>query len=387
MIYLDNAATTAIKPDSVKEALCQVVQRNDLGNPGRGAHESSLHALQEIEATRTALADFFGANDSQVAFTANATMSLNLLLQALLQEGDHVITSCSEHNSVLRPLYKLETEGVTLSLLPLQEDSFHLDLDSLEQLLRPNTKAVVISQASNVTGEVVDLSVCSDFCRAHDLLLIVDAAQSAGVFPIDIEEDAIDALCFTGHKSLYGPGGTGGIVLGRRMAEVPLRSVFSGGSGTKSFDKVHPQEMPAFFEAGTANVLGLIGLHAGLRYLNQIGMSEVETKLRKLMRRFYEGVNTLPGVKIYGDFSDPQARRTPIVALNIADIPAAVVSDVLASEYDIATRPGAHCSPLMHLALGTEKQGIVRFSFSTMNTEADIDTAINALVEITQELS
>lgn len=386
MIYLDNAATSAIKPDSVKKALCQAVMRNDLGNPGRGAHESSLHALLEIEAARSAVADFFGAKNSQVAFCANATMSINLLLKSLLRAGDHLISTCTEHNSVLRPLYQLESEGVALSFAALKEGSFQVDVDSFQHLLRPNTKAVVVNHASNVTGEVIDISASAVFCRDNNLVLIVDAAQSTGVFPIDIEADAIDALCFTGHKSLYGPGGTGGIVLGRRMADFPLRSVISGGSGIRSFERAHPQEMPALFEAGTPNVLGLIGLHAGVKYLQEIGMKEVEIKLRELMRRFYEGVKDLPGLKIYGDFSDPLARRAPIVGLNLGDLPAGVISDILATDFDIATRPGAHCAPLMHRALGTEDQGIVRFSFSTMNSEDDIDAGIAAIKEISQSL-
>lgn len=386
MIYLDNAASSAIKPDSVKKALCQAVMRDDLGNAGRGAHESSLRALQELEAARSAVAEFFGAEDSQVSFTANATMSLNLLLKSLLKAGDHVISTCSEHNSVLRPLYQLEEEGVALSFAALKDYSFQVDVDSFQQLLRPNTRAVVVNHASNVTGEVIDLAACARFCRAHDLLLILDAAQSAGEFSIDMEADAIDALCFTGHKSLYGPGGTGGIVLGSRMADVPLKAVFSGGSGVRSFDKTHPAEMPALFESGTANVLGLIGLHAGVKYLQKMDLSEVEARLKKLTRRFYEGVKDLPAIKIYGDFSDPKRRRAPIVALNVADMPAGVISDILATDFDIATRPGAHCAPLMHQALGTSDQGIVRFSFSTMNSEADIDKAVAAVREISQSL-
>ncbi|NLC40074.1 MAG: aminotransferase class V-fold PLP-dependent enzyme [Clostridiaceae bacterium] len=382
MIYLDNAATSAIKPDSVKEAFCRAIMRDDLGNPGRGAHESSLHSLQEIEGARSSVARFFGAKDSRLAFTANATMSINLILKSLLNAGDHVISSCTEHNSVLRPLYQLEEAGVAISFAGLEKDSFKPDVASFQQLLRPETRAVVINHASNVTGELVDLPACADFCRANNLLLIVDAAQSAGVFPIDIEADGIDALCFTGHKSLYGPGGTGGIVLGSRMADVPLKTVISGGSGIRSFEKAHPREMPTLFEAGTANVQGLIGLHAGVKYLQDIGMAEVEALLTKLMRRFYEGVKDLPGLKIYGDFSDPAKKRAPIVGLNLGDVPAAVISDILATDYDIATRPGAHCAPLMHRALGTADRGIVRFSFSTMNSESDIDAGIAAMEEI-----
>ncbi|NLC89408.1 MAG: aminotransferase class V-fold PLP-dependent enzyme [Clostridiaceae bacterium] len=384
MIYLDNAATSTIKPDSVKEALCRAIRRDDLGNPGRGAHECSLQALLEVEAARSTLAKFFGAKDSQLAFTANATMSLNLILKSLLKAGDHVISSCTEHNSVLRPLYQLAEEGVDLSFAGLKKDSFQVDVAAFEQLLRPNTRAVVVNHASNVTGEVIELSACAEFCRKNKLLLIVDAAQSAGVFPINIQADGIDVLCFTGHKSLYGPGGTGGIALGSRMADVPLKSVISGGSGIRSFEKVHPQEMPTLFEAGTANVLGLIGLHAGVKYLRDRGMAEVEAQLTKLMRRFYEGVKDLPGLKIYGDFSDPGQRRAPIVGLNLGDVPAAVISDLLATDYDIATRPGAHCAPRMHQALGTADQGIVRFSFSTMNSEADIDAGIAAMAELSR---
>ncbi len=382
MIYLDNAATSAIKPDAVKDALCRAIMRDDLGNPGRGAHECSLHALLEVESTRSAVAEFFGAKDSQVAFSANATMATNLLLKSLLQPGDHIISSCTEHNSVLRPLYQLEKEGVALSFAALKPDTFQVDVDSFSHLLRPNTNALIVNHASNVTGEVIDLSACAEFCRDNDLLLIVDAAQSAGVIPINMENDAIDALCFTGHKSLYGPGGTGGIVLGSRFRQFSLKPVIAGGSGIRSFEKNHPQEMPTLFEAGTANVLGLIGLQAGIKYLQNIGMDKVESKLRNLTWRFYRGVKDISGIKIYGDFSDQLAKRAPIVSLNLDDLPAGVVSDILSSEFDIATRPGAHCAPLIHQALGTENQGIVRFSFSTMNSESDIDAGISAIKEI-----
>jgi selenocysteine lyase/cysteine desulfurase len=314
-------------------------------------------------------------------------MSINLILKSLLRAGDHVISSCTEHNSVLRPLYQLAEEGVALSFAGLKKDSLQLDLASFEQLLRPNSRAVVVNHASNVTGEVIDLPACAKFCRENKLLLIVDAAQSAGIFPINLQADDIDVLCFTGHKSLYGPGGTGGIVLGDRMADVPLKAVISGGSGIRSFEKTQPREMPTLFEAGTANVFGLIGLHAGVEYLQNTGMAKVEARLQKLMRRFYEGVKDLPGLKIYGDFSDPAKRRAPIVGLNLGHVPAAVISDILATDYDIATRPGAHCAPLMHQALGTADQGIVRFSFSTMNSEADIDAGIAAIAEISRALT
>lgn len=378
MIYFDNAATTRVKPKQVIDAVVQAM--NTMGNSGRGVHDASLDASRVIFDTRCKLAEFFGAeNPKQIAFTSNSTESLNIALKGTLNPGDHVISTELEHNSVLRPLYELEEQGVEVTFIKSNRKGT-LDYEDFERNIRPHTKAIVCTHGSNLTGNLVDIQKVGDIAHAHGLIFIVDASQTAGVFPIDVQKMYIDILCFTGHKSMLGPQGTGGIYVREGLTVRPLKS---GGSGVQTYLKHHPSEMPTALEAGTLNGHGIAGLRAAVDYLNETGIDVIRQKEQELMQRFYEGVKGIHNIKIYGDFSTMD--RCPIVTLNLGDYDSSEVSDELYMTYGICTRPGAHCAPLMHYALGTEKQGAVRFSFSHFNTEEEVDAAIAAMKELAEE--
>ena len=378
MIYFDNAATTLLKPEAVIRAVNHALTA--YGNPGRGVHEAALEASRAVYSARSALARLLhGESPSRIAFTANATESLNIAIKGILNPGDHVITTALEHNSVLRPLYEMERLGVELTILPV-DDRGRVCYEDFETAIRGNTRAIVCTHGSNLTGNLVDIGRLGAIARTHGLLFVVDAAQTAGVFPIDVEKMHIDILCFTGHKGLLGPQGTGGLWVREGVAVRPL---LSGGSGVQSHSKTHPTQMPTALEAGTLNTHGLAGLNAGVRYLLETGIDTVREQELELMWAFYDGIRDIPGVTVYGDFSAYD--RCPIVSLNIRDYDSAQVSDALFSQYGIATRPGAHCAPLMHDTLGTGRQGAVRFSFSHYNTMEEIKTAVSAIQEIAKE--
>ncbi|MCR4711098.1 MAG: aminotransferase class V-fold PLP-dependent enzyme [Clostridia bacterium] len=375
MIYLDNAATTLKKPESVIRAVEEAMR--ELGNAGRGAHEAALAGARGIYEARKELADFFGADDPRrVVFTANSTEALNIAIRGLFDPGDHVITTVMEHNSVLRPLYACEEEGTELTFIGLKEEG-GLDLGKIPAAIKNNTKAIICTHASNLTGDLTDLSAVAGIARKYGLLLIVDASQTAGEQPIRVDESGIDVLCFTGHKGLFGPQGTGGMIVRDGLRIRPLKS---GGTGVQTYRRTQPEEMPTHLEAGTLNGHGIAGLAAAVRFIQEEGLERIREKEESLMRCFYERVRGIDGVRIYGDFG--AKRRCPIVALNIRDYDSSEVSDVLYTEYGIATRPGAHCAPLLHQALGTVEQGAVRFSFSYFNTEEECKTAAGAIREL-----
>ena len=378
MIYFDNAATTLQKPEAVKDAVMQAM--TTFGNPGRGVHEPAMAASRAVYEARCALAQLFHAeNPARIAFTANATQALNIAIKGILNPGDHVITTAMEHNSVLRPLYELEEKGVELTILPADKQGA-VALEAFEAAIQSNTRAIVCTHGSNLTGNLVDMGKIGAIAKAHGLLLVVDASQTAGVIPIDVGEMNIDILCFTGHKGLLGPQGTGGLYV---REGVTVRPLLTGGSGVQSHSKAHPSQMPTALEAGTLNAHGLAGLNAGVRYLLERGIDTLRQKELDFTWAFYEGVKKIPGITVYGDFSARE--RCPIVSLNVRDYDSAQVSDALFSTFGIATRPGAHCAPLLHDALGTGQRGAVRFSFSHYNTMEQINTAIAALREIAQE--
>ena len=378
MIYLDNAATTLKKPDCVVEAVTAALCT--MGNSSRGTHDSSLKSARAVYSARLSLAELFHApGPERVVFTQNSTEALNMAICGLFQKGDHVITTDLEHNSVLRPLYRLEEEGViALSVVPADKQG-RINYADFETLLRPATRGIVCTHASNLTGNLLDLKRIGAFAADHGLLLVVDASQTAGAYPIDMQEMGISVLCFTGHKGLMGPQGTGGLCVAEG---VELRPWKVGGSGVQSYSRSHPLEMPTRLEAGTLNGHGIAGLGAGVDYILKTGVNAIHQHEIGLARRFYEGVKVLPGVQVYGDFSSWE--RTAIVTLNIADDDSGAVSDALWEDYGIATRPGAHCAPRMHQALGTVEQGAVRFSFSLFNTEAEVDAAIRAVKELSE---
>lgn len=378
MIYFDNAATTLQKPDCVIHAVTHAL--TVFGNPGRGVHDPAMLASRTVYEARSALAQLLRAeNPSRIAFTANATQSLNIAIKGILHPGDHVITTALEHNSVLRPLYELEALGVELTVLPA-DNRGRVRYEDFATAIRDNTRALICTHGSNLTGNLLDIGFLGALAKAHGLLFVVDAAQTAGVFPIDVQEMGIDILCFTGHKGLLGPQGTGGLYV---REGVVVRPLLTGGSGVQSHSKTHPAQMPTALEAGTLNAHGLAGLNAGVRYLLETGIDTIREKEQALMRAFLDGAGQIPGITLYGDFS--QKNRCPIVSLNVRDYDSSQVSDVLFSEFGIATRPGAHCAPLMHDALGTGERGAVRFSFSHYNTLEEINTAISALREIARE--
>ncbi|MDO5788458.1 MAG: aminotransferase class V-fold PLP-dependent enzyme [Fusobacterium sp.] len=374
MIYFDNAATTLHKPQEVIDAVIKAM--TSMGNAGRGNTSASMEASHIIFDTRENLAKLFNIKDSsRIAFTCNSTEALNIAIKGCLTTGDHVITTMLEHNSVLRPLYEMENKGVELSII--QADKLgNISYDEIKSLIKNNTKSIVCTHGSNLTGNLVDIEKIGKICKEHNLLFIVDASQTAGVFPIDVEKMNIDILCFTGHKSLLGPQGTGGIFVKEGIDVTPLKS---GGTGILTYSKTQPLIMPTHLEAGTLNGHGIAGLNAGIEFINKIGMKKIREKEENLMWRFYNEVKELPHIKIYGDFSKKE--RCPIVTLNIDNYDSGDIAEELLN-YGVATRAGGHCAPLMHEALGTIEQGAVRFSFGYFNTEEEVDEVIKIIKNI-----
>ena len=373
MIYLDNAATTLRKPPCVIDAVVRAM--TTLGNSGRSAHEESLIASRIIYDAREAAAALFGCpRADHVAFTANSTEALNIAIGGLFSPGDHVISTDCEHNSVLRPLYRLE--GADVSFVPADRLG-RVRYDDFAALIQPNTRAIVCTHASNLTGNLLDIGRIGRLAHERGLLFVVDASQTAGTVEIDMERQHIDVLCFTGHKSLMGPQGTGGLCV---RPGVEIRPFKVGGTGVQTYLPQQPREYPTRLEAGTLNGHGIAGLMAAMDYIRSVGRETIRSHELALARRFYEGAANTPGVTVYGDFSSWD--RAPIVTLNIRDYDSSQVSDVLAQDYGIATRAGAHCAPRLHRALGTVERGAVRFSFGWMNTEEETDAALAAVREI-----
>lgn len=380
MIYFDNAATTLQKPSCVIDAVS--VAMKTFGGVGRGVHGPALEASMCVFEARELLANLFNAKAAhQVAFTSNATEALNIAIEGLLGPGDHAITTAASHNSVLRPLYRKQREGAELSIAEINPDGT-LDLEAFKALFRKNTKLVVATHASNLTGTVYDIATMAEIAKQHEALFVVDAAQTAGLIPLDMQRCPLDIIAFTGHKSLFGPQGTGGLCVSDDIA-VPPYSV--GGSGSQSFDHKHPDNMPESLEAGTLNAHGIAGLAAGVSYISQKDPQSLLATTQDLTRRFIDGVSSIEGITLYGHSSEQP--HCGIVALNYADIDSAIISDYLFRDYEICTRSGAHCAPLMHEALGTKYQGAVRFSFSHFNTNEEIDSAVQALCDIVHHIT
>ncbi|MBQ9346734.1 MAG: aminotransferase class V-fold PLP-dependent enzyme [Oscillibacter sp.] len=380
MIYLDNAATTIMKPPCVVSAVTEAL--TTLGNASRGTHEGAMHTNLLLYSTRRKLADFFGCpKPEQVIFTNNSTEALNMAISGTIHAGSHVVTTVLEHNSVLRPLYRLQKErGVQLSFVQADRRGC-VDYRDFERLIRPNTAAIVCTHASNLTGNTLDIARIGAIAASHGILLIVDASQTAGILSIHMREYGISLLCFTGHKSMMGPQGTGGLCINGNIEVDPFKV---GGTGVQSFLTNQPQEYPTRLEAGTLNGHGIAGLSAAVDFLHHTGIDTFRTHGISLCRQFYEAIAHIPALRIYGDFSTWE--RCPVLTLNIADLDSALVCDTLAFDYGIAVRAGAHCALLMHRALGTETQGAVRFSFGYFNTENDVDAAARAVRDIVKRL-
>ena len=380
MYYFDPAATSLKKPQAVADAVYQAINSEMIGNPSRGGHALSLNATRTIYETREALKKLLHAQNYHVALTKNATEALNIALKGLLKAGDHVIATTTSHNAALRPLYELESQGVELDFVACEPGADQLLYAQFEKLLKKETKVIFTGHASNVTGNVIDLKWLSDFCQKHKLQLVVDGASTAGIIDIQLDDLAVDIFCFTGHKSLYGPQGTGGMCIKKG---IQIKPILTGGSGYLTFSKAHPDRLPESLEAGTLNVHGLAGLNAGVQYILEQGVAQLSTKVMALTTYFYEQVKSLKGVQIYGQL---QALNTGIISLNIGEYDSAEISTILADEYQILIRPGAHCAPLVHRHFGTEDQGMVRFSFSAFNTMDEVKYAVRAIEQLTKEL-
>lgn len=380
MIYFDNAATTLRKPETVAKAVFEAI--NTLGNPGRGAYDASLEASRVMLDTRQLLARLFGVEEhpERVAFSMNSTESLNTAIRGTLEKGDTVITTVLEHNSVLRPLYRTVGED-NMIVLGCDENGMVWPEDFKAALEKTDkkVKAIVCTHASNVTGNVLDIKEIGQLARDHGALFIVDASQTAGCLPVDAND--ADIICFTGHKSLLGPQGTGGMYVRDGMDIVPLKT---GGSGVQSYLKTAPAEMPAHLEAGTQNAHSIAGLREGVKFILSEGIDNVHKKDDMLAGAFYDEIKDIPGVKFYGDFS--LGERAPIVSISIRGIDSGILAFTLSEEYGICARTGAHCAPLMHEALGTQKSGLVRFSFSYFNTIEEVRETSAALHEIAQSV-
>lgn len=374
MIYLDNAATTLHKPDAVIEAVVSAMRTQ--GNASRGAHSATLSASRVVYDTRVKLAKFFNLDKpSNVIFTCNSTEALNIAINGTIKDGYKVISTDTEHNSVLRPLYHLQkTRNIDLQFIKADTDGV-LDLSQFEKICDENTKVVVVNHISNLTGNVNDIKTISKIAHKVGAILIVDGSQSAGTRVVDVKDLGIDIYCFTGHKSLLGPQGTGGMLVGDG---IEVDAWKRGGSGVKTYEEDQPLDYPTRLEAGTLNSHGIAGLSAAIDFLNYVGLDNVEKKEKELTEYFYKKVKEIDGIKVYGDFSSHAA----IISLNVKDYDSGEVSDALSNDYGIATRPGAHCAPRLHIALGTKRQGAVRFSFSYFTTYEELDAAIKALREI-----
>ena len=380
LIYLDNAATTAAKPPEVARAVAEAIA-GGAGNADRGGLGASLEASRTIFKARQKIARLFGCPQAeQTAFTANSTESLNMAIQGLLRPGDHVITTVMEHNSVLRPLRRMEEQGGRLTVLPVRPGGdWQIPAEAFEAAVCADTRMIVCTHAANLTGDPVDIEAVGKICRRRGILFVLDASQTAGVLDIDMERMNIDVVCFTGHKSLMGPQGTGGLCVRKG---VEIRPLLEGGTGIRTYDPRQPLVMPTALEAGTLNGHGLAGLLAALEWREKEGRTAAEREI-SLAEQFYRGIRELPGVTVYGNFR--RRRRAPIVAMNLYGYDSALVAEELYGRFGIQTRAGGHCAPLYHRALGTERQGAVRFSFSCFNTEEEAAEAVRAVSVLSEE--
>ncbi|MEZ4831183.1 MAG: aminotransferase class V-fold PLP-dependent enzyme [Caldilineaceae bacterium] len=382
IVYFDNAATSWPKPAAVTEAMVDFMQQIG-ANPGRAAHRRSIASSRVIYEAREAVADLFGADSPlQVVFTANVTEALNLALRGYLRPGDHVVTSSMEHNAVMRPLRALEADGVEVTVVPCSADGVW-PAAQVEAAIRPNTTMIAMMHASNVTGSILPVSDIGALARRHGLLLLLDAAQTAGALPIDLQSTAVDLLAFTGHKSLLGPMGTGGLVIGDRVDLARLLPLTRGGTGSRSESEHQPTFLPDRYESGTPNAVGLAGLAAGVRWLAAQGVDNIKKHETGLVRRLATGISRIDGATVYA--GPDAACRTATLSFNLVGISSADVGQRLDDEYGILCRVGLHCAPAAHRTIGTFPAGTVRFGLSVFNTVAEVDYAVEALHTLAEE--
>jgi cysteine desulfurase family protein len=377
MTYLDNAATSFPKPEAVYQALDRFA-RTDLGNPGRAGHKMALAAERALDDCRHLLNQLFhGEGPERFVFTLNCTDALNMAFKGVLNDGDHVITTDLEHNSVSRPLRKMELDG-RIALTRIKADSGGtIDPEAIRKAITPSTRLIALTHASNVLGTVQPVAGVGGIAREHDIHFLVDAAQTAGVIPVDVQAMHIDLLAFPGHKSLLGPTGTGALYAGPRAS---IRAWREGGTGGDSSNETQPREFPYFLEGGTPNVLGVAGLAAGIGYVMERGLDAIRAHEGKLTERLWNRLTELGGCEVFGhrDLS----RRVGTLSFRSEILPAAELGGILDQAFDIAIRPGLHCAPYIHRSLGTFPDGTVRVSPGPFNTEADIDRLVEAMREI-----
>jgi cysteine desulfurase family protein len=380
LCYFDNAATSFPKPPQVLKAMENFT--NEIGaNPGRSGHRLSIRAGRIVEEVREKIAQLFNVADPlRITFTHNATYALNLALRGILKDGDHVITTSLEHNSVARPLRDLEKKGIKLTILPADPKTCQIDLDKLNKAFKKNTKMVVTLHGSNVTGRLLPLKEIGALAREKGVLYLVDAAQTAGCVPIDVFKMNIDLLAFTGHKALFGPQGTGGLYV---RPGLQVASLIQGGTGSRSEEDRHPKFFPDALEAGTLNTVGLAGLNAGVAFVLKTGVKKIRKKETKLLKKLLEGLESIAGVTIYG--SPQPSTNIPVLSFTIKGYEPSEVCDLLDHRYQIMSRVGLHCSPWVHQTLGTYPHGTVRFSLSYFNTEDQVEQALQAVEEISNK--
>ncbi|PIV20303.1 MAG: cysteine desulfurase [Deltaproteobacteria bacterium CG_4_8_14_3_um_filter_45_9] len=382
MIYFDNAATSWPKPPQVKEAMNRFME--EVGaNPGRSGHVLSIEAARMIYEAREALSALFHVKDSsRIVFTLNATESINLALKGLLKYKDHVITSSMEHNSVMRPLRDLEKRGIALTVVPCFEDGT-LDPREVEKQIQSTTRMIVLNHASNVTGTLLPVREIGKIAREYNLLFLVDAAQTAGAYPMEVDKDGIDLLAFSGHKSLYGPQGTGGLVIGERINEKEMIPLKQGGTGSRSEFEEQPDFLPDRLESGTPNGVGIAGLLAGVQFVLEKGVEQIRQKEITLIEKLIKGLKEIPQVKLYGPESHKDRMAT--LSFNFTHLSPSDGASHLEKEFGILCRPGLHCAPAAHHTIGTFPEGTIRFGLSIFNTGTDIETAIQAISQISKE--
>lgn len=380
LIYFDNAATTFPKPNEVYDSIMEAMKTYG-ANPGRSGHKLALQMGRQVYKTRELLAELFNvSNPMNIIFTSNCTDSLNIVIKGFVREGDHVITTSMEHNSVLRPLHALKNKGVEVTII--KADSMgRINPEDIKKEIKENTKLIVTTHISNLTGTIIPVEAIGKIARDNGIYYLVDAAQSAGVYDIDVEKMNIDFLAFPGHKGLLGPQGTGGLYI---REGIEVEEIKQGGTGSSSHILDQPHICPDRYESGTLNGPGIVGLGAGVSYIQKIGIENIRKHEEELTRHFMEEVLKIDKVKVYGPLDISE--HAPVVAINIGDVDSSEISYILDEKYDIAVRPGLHCAPLAHKTIGTFEQGVVRFSFGLFNTHEDIEKSVKAIREISLEI-
>lgn len=376
MIYLDNAATTYPKPQKVYDSMMDCM-KNYCANPGRSGHKLAMKSAREIYDTRENIAKLFNIeNPMNIIFTSNATDSLNIAIKGVVNEGDHIITTSMEHNSVIRPIKSLEKYGIENTIVDCDKEGF-LNIENIKNAIKPNTKLIVTTHASNVCGTLIDIKSVGEIAKENNILYLVDASQTAGVYEIDVKSINVDMIAAPGHKCLFGPQGTG-ILYIREGLNINISK--EGGTGSKSEDLFQPDILPDKYESGTHNTPGIVGLNEGVKFILETGIENIREYEEQLCEYMLNKLKEVPNIIIYGPSDSKQ--RAAVISINIDKIDSGELTFLLDSEYDIATRSGIHCSPLAHKTLGTLDQGAVRFSLSYFNTKDDIDKAIDALKDI-----